>query len=278
MSRACCTGFLDEGVPTGFVEELGGVLTYVAQPQENNNKNLKGAIVIATDAFGYTLINNRLLADGFARETGMLCVVPDLFGAIGGMPVDLLKPLEKSSSSRPWWQRVLEIPYKVFAIIRILLIFMWWIRRQPPAPKVPMLESVMAAVQEKYGVSKFGVQGYCYGGKLAVLLGGKANSPVAAVAMAHPSFLKEEDVEQLCLPQLWLCAGSDIAFGQKLRTKAEEICRRKEAAGGPPATFHVYPGVEHGFAVRGDGTNPVVKKAREDAFTKSSNFFKSYLS
>lgn len=283
MSAACCTGFLDDGVPTGFVEEFAGTLTYVAEPQESNTQHnesqiaAKGAILIATDAFGYTLVNNRLLADAFAKDTGMLCIVPDLFGAKGGIPPDLLIPLEKSRTPKPWWKQVLEMPYKVFAIVRIIITFVLWIRHQAPALKVPLLESVMVAVQEKYGVSKFGVQGYCYGGKLAVLLGGKSDGLVTAVAMAHPSFLKEEDVEQLCLPQLWLCAETDRAFGEKLRTKVEEICKRKESAGGPPASFHLYPGVEHGFAVRGNAEDPVVRKAREDAFSKASNFFKTYL-
>lgn len=38
---------------------------------------MKGVIVIIPDVFGWVLPNVRLLADGFARKTGLTVYVPD---------------------------------------------------------------------------------------------------------------------------------------------------------------------------------------------------------
>lgn len=39
----------------------------------------KSAVVIATDVFGYSIVNAQLIADSIADHTGFLVVVPDLF-------------------------------------------------------------------------------------------------------------------------------------------------------------------------------------------------------
>jgi dienelactone hydrolase len=38
-----------------------------------------------------------------------------------------------------------------------------------------------------------------------------------------------------------------------------------------------YPGTLHGFAARGEESNPVVKAARQDALEQQIEFFKKYL-
>lgn len=254
--------------------------TYVIQPElSEGTPKPKAAVLIATDAFGYTLVNSRLIADAFAKETGVICIMPDLFGAIGPLPHDLLEPLEKRASTEPLslWQRVSAFPRKAVGMARLIWVALNWFPRQPVGPKVQLIETVMTAATEKYGVSKFGAQGYCYGGKLVALLGAKADGPVTAIALAHPSLLKVEDIRALTVPQLWLCAEKDMAFSDKLRIQAEAICKEKEASGGPTAAFHLFPGTEHGFAVRGNDADPAVKTARESAFAEAVDFFKTHL-
>jgi len=72
----CCGGHIDKGTPDGEIKTVAGVKCYQSKIEPSNTDTL---IVIATDIFGYTLPNVRLIADKFANETGILCIVPDLF-------------------------------------------------------------------------------------------------------------------------------------------------------------------------------------------------------
>lgn len=72
----CISGHLKYGTPTGAEIKLGGVDAYVATP--GGGKKPTAAVLILHDAFGWTLVNNRLLADEIAKE-GYLCLLPDLF-------------------------------------------------------------------------------------------------------------------------------------------------------------------------------------------------------
>jgi hypothetical protein len=78
---ACCGGFIDEGQPSGKEETIAEVNCYVATPQSGNGSqtNTNSFVVIATDVFGFRLPNARLIADSFAKELSIKCIVPDLF-------------------------------------------------------------------------------------------------------------------------------------------------------------------------------------------------------
>lgn len=89
----CTKGYLAEGNPTGVVEKFAGFDTYFARPLEKSTK----AIILAADAFGYTLNNSRLIADSLATHTGSLTIIPDFFGSVGGIPLDTF---EKSAEER----------------------------------------------------------------------------------------------------------------------------------------------------------------------------------
>lgn len=57
------------------------------------------------------------------------------------------------------------------------------------------------------------------------------------------------------------------------RKLAEEILNKK----GIPNVFKLYPGTEHGFAVRGNENDENIKNAKQSAFEESVKFFKMYL-
>ena len=46
---------------------------------------------------------------------------------------------------------------------------------------------------------------------------------------------------------------------------------------GYPYQINLYSGVEHGFSVRGDITNKVIKYAKEQAFLQAVFWFDEYL-
>jgi hypothetical protein len=61
--------------PTGVVEMLYGLPTYVARPEAG--KDPTGIVVIVPDAMGWELRNTRALADAYARRIPAVVLLPD---------------------------------------------------------------------------------------------------------------------------------------------------------------------------------------------------------
>ena len=75
LPRQCCaSGSLHTGTPTGREDKLHGLDVYVAEPPSGNPK---GIVVVIPDIFGWTLPNNRILADNFAKKGDFLVYLPD---------------------------------------------------------------------------------------------------------------------------------------------------------------------------------------------------------
>ena len=63
MHQACCfSGHLDEALPLGRIERLGGVKCYTSKPVSTGST----AVIIASDLFGLNTQNVKLIADQFA--------------------------------------------------------------------------------------------------------------------------------------------------------------------------------------------------------------------
>ena len=71
----CFTGTLHEGTPAGQVRTIHTLPTYVSDPPPGIDP--KAIIVIISDAFGWELSNNRVLADAYARRGGYTVYLPD---------------------------------------------------------------------------------------------------------------------------------------------------------------------------------------------------------
>jgi len=65
LKQCCATGSLHTGTPTGRIEQVHGLKTYVADAPSGSPK---GIVVIIPDAFGIALPNNQILADAYAKE------------------------------------------------------------------------------------------------------------------------------------------------------------------------------------------------------------------
>jgi dienelactone hydrolase len=143
-----------------------------------------------------------------------------------------------------------------------------------------------AAVRERFGGdrTKYACVGYCFGAPyLCHML---ASEHVSAGAFAHPSSLKEEHLtsikrastsQHLPLsplaapsvityvpahrgpePLLLSCADNDKAFNTECRRKAIDILERDNKV------YHeqLFYGVSHGFAVKGDPSDPYQRTSR----------------
>jgi len=92
----CFKGSLHEGTPTGRVETLHGLPTYIAEPPSGTPK---GIIVIIPDALGWDFNNNRILADTYAKRVNARVYLPE-FMAGHAAPAALLTSMDTIMSSK----------------------------------------------------------------------------------------------------------------------------------------------------------------------------------
>ncbi|GAA6061683.1 hypothetical protein JCM10212_005975 [Sporobolomyces blumeae] len=242
---ACCVqGFIHEGKPVGNIEEVGGVRTYVSLPKGDYDKSQ--ALLFFTDIFGVdTMPNGLLLADSFAAN-GFATYVVDY---LKGDPASFEKFNDGS------------------------LDLMEWLGRHSPKDVArPLVDKVQDALKGQ-GVKKLGCVSFCYGGRIAVdkVLDGTIDVAVTA----HPSLLEvPKDMEALKTkdtPLLFNCASEDVMFTRDLQAQAKEILKDQKNY-----SFIDYEG-GHGFAIRGDPSDPKQRKSADDCFKNSVEFLKKHL-
>jgi len=239
----CVRGVTHEGEPTGKWEEINGVKSYVATPSKDYPKDK--AIIFLTDLFGPDLINNRLLADDFAHN-GFKTIVPDYFNG-DAAPADAMNPGSTWSLGD-------------------------WFGKHGPDASRPPVDKVIEGLK-KEGVTTFGVLGYCFGARYAFDLA--FDGVPKAVMVAHPSLLKiPEDLEtyvaKATSPLLMVTCTIDSQFPPEAQAKADEIFGNGKFAPGYKREY--FEGCTHGFAVRGDMSDPKVKAAKEGAFKTAVEF------
>jgi dienelactone hydrolase len=91
---------------------------------------------------------------------------------------------------------------------------------------------------------------------------------VKAAVIAHPSFLINEDAAQIKKPILFLCAENDNYFGPDIRGHFEKVLTSTGLG-----TFIDFPGVNHGFVSRPDGSEQA-NQQRDKAVQDAIQFFK----
>ncbi|RDX50826.1 dienelactone hydrolase endo-1,3,1,4-beta-D-glucanase [Polyporus arcularius HHB13444] len=242
----CFKGVRHEGQPEGKIEKIGGVECYVATPTGDYPKDK--VVLFLTDVFGIPLVNNKLLADDFARN-GYRTVMPDIL--VGdALPEDVFTRTDFDREA--------------------------WIARHGPDSWVPVVDAVVAALQAE-GVTWIGTTGYCFGAPPAWHLALKGASKVTVVS--HPSRLRvPEDLEEYRdkakAPLLINSCEVDPQFGPDAQKIADELLGGGKFAPGYERTY--WEGCTHGFAVRGDLSNPKVKAGKEGAFEATVKFYNKY--
>lgn len=124
---------------------------------------------------------------------------------------------------------------------------------------------------------RVGAIGFCYGSWAAFQLGGMqadGSTPlVDCISIAHPTFLTKEEISNVDVP-VQICAPEiDPQFTAELKAYAlAEIPKL-----GVPFDFQHFPGLEHGFAVRGSRDNPAEMKGLQRAMRVAVLWFKEWL-
>ncbi|KAI0917870.1 hypothetical protein AcW1_006887 [Taiwanofungus camphoratus] len=247
LCQDCVSGVRHEGEPEGKIEQIGGVECYVATPTGDYPKDK--VILFLTDVFGIPLPNNKLLADDFARN-GFKVVMPDI---LAGDPIND----ELMNSGK--------------------VDFAAWFPKHTPQSWQGPLDHVVAALKET-GVTRFGTTSYCFGAPPALYLALKNASH--ATVLAHPSRLTvPSDLEKYKAeskaPLLINSCEVDQQFPKESQAIADQLLGGGKFAPGYERQY--WDGCTHGFAVRGDMSNPKVKAGKEGAFKASVEFFKKHL-
>ena len=85
----------------------------------------------------------------------------------------------------------------------------------------------------------------------------------------HPAFLKEHHFENLGRPLFLSCAETDFTFETDQRNKAIGILREAKK----PYHLQLFSGVEHGFALRCDLSDPYGRWCKEQSIRGISEYF-----
>jgi dienelactone hydrolase len=236
-----------------------------------------------SDIFGIPLINNRLLADAYAKSGDFLVYLPDFFK---GDPVplstaDVLLPVDakKQSTFAKYGGLLASAPQ-----------FVMWMTRHKAGPTEKVCMDFMAALRRATPSNqKIGMVGTCWGGKYALQAGlernmidvdGKKVPLVDAVCVLHPSNLVlDDDVATIVVPASygWGVEDQGVSFAQKGKVEEAHARLLKEGRKIPEQEHRVYTPGRHGFSVRGNPEDPEEKKALEDSYKQVMDWMERWL-
>ena len=264
-SLACCSGVVHTGTPTGEETVIEEIPCYV----KKSDKHPERAIVIATDVFGYKIPNVRLIADKFSDALECTVFVPDSLDNHPADPVlfDQVRQLEGA----PLWSKIY---HGIFMAMRFIP-FLW---NNSFNKSCKILKKFIAAIRAQ-GYQKIGLQGYCWGGKMGLMLVNPAQldetytSLIQAACMAHPGGVSfPSDIDAIAVPSALVLAGDDMELNASKQEQLQQLASKKNFV-----AVHLYPQCHHGFAVRGAEDVPLIVQARQDALEKAILLFKAHL-
>ncbi|XP_030483179.2 endo-1,3;1,4-beta-D-glucanase [Cannabis sativa] len=236
----CCSNppTLDPNSGLGFVEELGGLKTYISTSSSDHSKV---AVLLISDIFGYEAPNIRLIADKVAAA-GFYAVVPDFFYG---------DPYNINGDNRP----LLE-----------------WLKDHGTDKGVEDAKPVVEALKSK-GFSAIGGVGFCWGGKVVTELA-KSKSIEVAVLL-HPSLVTLDDIKEVNIPIEILGAEIDNFTPPALIEQFKEILATKLPQ--VESHVEIIPKVEHGWTVRYNLDDEAASKSANEAHSKMLDWFSNYL-
>lgn len=235
--KCCFMGHRHTGEPKGEHKDVFGLNTYVTGDSSNDK-----IIVVLTDVFGNKFKNVLLIADKLGEE-GFKVYIPDiLFG-------DEIESLDGSVD------------------------FNAWKARHSAEATRSVVDPFMAKLREELSPKFVGVIGYCFGAKYAIQQIDAKSGLADAAALAHPSFVSIEEVAAIgSKPLLISAAETDNIFPAELRRQTED--KLKEI--GARYQLDLFSGVSHGFACRGDLSDPVLKYAMDKALLDQVYWFQHF--
>ncbi|KAJ3550124.1 hypothetical protein NM208_g153 [Fusarium decemcellulare] len=233
-SGPCCLkGTLHHGEPRGTWETITDIETYVSKPPADN---ANGHILLYFPDVWGMFTNGLLVMDAFA-DAGYLVFGLDYFR---GDPVWKHRKSRHDTENKDFDYEAWKCKHTAFADVAVPK----WVR----------------AVKESYGDNtKYACVGYCFGAPY--VCNQLASETVSVGAFAHPAFLNEYHFKNIKKPLFLSCSEVDHTFDVPSRRKALDILQSEKK------TYHyqIFAGVEHGFALRGDPTDPYQRWVKEQS-------------
>ncbi|KAI5464605.1 Alpha/Beta hydrolase protein [Mariannaea sp. PMI_226] len=239
--QACCNipPVVSSGYkPKGAYQDVGGLRTYVTGPSDATK-----AIIVIYDIFGYfdqTLQGADILAH--SGEQKYRVFIPDWFE---GKPC----PIEWYPPDTEQKQRDLGNFFGTYPPPKI-------------AARVP--EYVQDVRSANQGISKCGIVGYCWGGKVVALTTKADTNPFSIAASIHPAMVDPNDAEGVTVPTMLLASKDETPEDVK---QFEERLR-------VPKHVETFTDQIHGWmAARANLEDPRVKEEYERGYKTVLQFF-----
>ncbi|MCJ1476963.1 hypothetical protein MMC13_005633 [Lambiella insularis] len=251
--RECISGSLHEGTPTGREESMYGLPTYISDPPSGQQP--KGIVVFIPDAVGWEFVNNRLLADKYAKGTHSRVYLPDFMNGTA-IPPALFATMDIILTKSTWTNTMKKIP----AIFRCAYYFVPFLIRNRQSVSEPIIYKWMHNLRANEAASlPVGAAGFCWGAKHVFLLcrdsekAADGESLIDCGFAAHPSNLViPTDADAVKLPCSVSVGDVDMAMPLPQVEQTKEIFEKKNRDGGEKHEVVIIPGATHGFAVRGN--------------------------
>ncbi|KAI9841811.1 MAG: hypothetical protein M1837_000356 [Sclerophora amabilis] len=245
-SEACCTipPIVTEGyAPKGRYIEVDGLKTYTTGPSTATT-----AILFIYDIFGFfpqTLQGADILAHS-DKEHQYQVFIPDFFE---GKPADI-----------SWYPPDTEEKGKKMGA--------FFSGPAAPPKTTERIPKILKALQTgQSNIEKWGVIGFCWGGKIVSLTSGEG-TPFKAAAECHPAMVEPNDASSITIP---------IAI---LASKDEEAEKVKQFESNLKVAKHVetFPDQVHGWmAARSDLADSKVRSEYERGYKTVLTFFHEHL-
>ncbi|KAJ5117047.1 Sterol O-acyltransferase [Penicillium atrosanguineum] len=150
------------------------------------------------------------------------------------------------------------------------------------------------------GGERIGAIGYCFGVRSVVYVSTFLTAKYAirmlqpggcdVAYLAHLSFVEIDELAAIkgSSPVSFLPCSSNVSIWSLTKTSETQrptpsSCPKRHesedilAKTGQPYQINLFSGVQHGFAVRGDISKPIIRFAKESAFTQAVAWFNQYL-
>ncbi|CCD23031.1 protein AIM2 NDAI_0A08780 [Naumovozyma dairenensis CBS 421] len=237
--KCCFSGYRHEGETSGVHEMMYNVETYITGTTSPSDK----VIVIMTDVYGNHFTNVLLIADQLALA-GFKVYIPDiLFG-------DIVSSMDGSVD------------------------FNGWLAKHDPITTRKIVDNFLSNLRKEFNPKFVGIVGYCFGAKFAVQQISEVDGLADICAIAHPSGVSIDELKLIGKnkPLLIAAAETDPIFPAELRHQTEDTLKEI----GARYQIDLFSGVSHGFASRGDASDPVIKYAMDKALHDQIFWFKHF--